>query len=443
MGGGIIVNLYLLLGITMIFLSINYLISDKDILNPAFVFAGVNFIYIVTCCISNNLYRVEICAKTIYVISVGLVIFTISNIIFRHFSKCNKSSIKFVCESIKVNKWFVIFLLLLMVIVAFVMARHIISVASRYGGEGNLALSIGIYDNLSKFSDISTGTPILYSIMLFPIRASAYIFVAIIINNYFAKKRFDKFLLLYCALYLPFTLLSGGRSELIRFLMAVLVDILIIKRKVAGSYKRENFKNLIRIVLFVVCMIIISFPVLNLIGKSRALSSNAPLMHLYKYIGGPIYNLDSFLSSIIYKSEYWGQETFQGLYSFLGNIFHIKQFSYRLHIPISIINGIDLGNVYTMYYMFIEDFGYAGLLLVFPICFYYFYSYGKLIDYSKNKTPLGINLFVYSYMFNALTMLLFSNRFYENMLSYNFLKLWISFYIVWIIIRKVRFKCVT
>ena len=161
---------------------------------------------------------------------------------------------------------------------------------------------------------------------------------------------------------------------------------------------------------------------------------------MYKYIGGPLYNFDASITRGINKSSLWGRETFQGVYSFLASLLHIDQFSYRINLPSSYINGINMGNVYTMYYMFFEDFGYAGLLLVFPISIYYIISYNKLIDFSADRSPLSINMFVYSYMFNALVMLLFSNRFYENMFSYNFLKLLISFGVIWFLITRVRIK---
>lgn len=85
-------------------------------------------------------------------------------------------------------------------------------------------------------------------------------------------------------------------------------------------------------------------------------------------------------------------------------------------------NGIEIGNVYTTFYPFIYDFGYIGILPLLSIpAVYYCFTYNKVLRMSE-RNVFNYKLFIFSYLFNDLVMLPFSNRFYETVLDAAFLK---------------------
>lgn len=110
-------------------------------------------------------------------------------------------------------------------------------------------------------------------------------------------------------------------------------------------------------------------------------------------------------------------------------------------LPYITYEGRFLGNVYTMYYMFIKDFGYLGIVpLTAVIAIFYNGIYSKLMDFSKCKLVLGCSLFIYGYLTNALIMLLFSNRFYEDGLRKTSLYVYAAMALFWYVLRHIRLK---
>lgn len=88
-------------------------------------------------------------------------------------------------------------------------------------------------------------------------------------------------------------------------------------------------------------------------------------------------------------------------------------------------NGLSTGNVLTTYYPVVYDFGILGVLpisIVFSL--YYIFTYDRLLLQKSNKI-IDFRLFLYSYLINDLVMLIFSNRFFETILSIDFIRFYI------------------
>ncbi len=79
----------------------------------------------------------------------------------------------------------------------------------------------------------------------------------------------------------------------------------------------------------------------------------------------------------------------------------------------------------TTYYPVVYDFGILGVLpisIVFSL--YYIFTYDRLLLQKSNKI-IDFRLFLYSYLINDLVMLIFSNRFFETILSIDFIRFYI------------------
>ena len=107
-------------------------------------------------------------------------------------------------------------------------------------------------------------------------------------------------------------------------------------------------------------------------------------------------------------------------------------------------NGLPTGNVFTTFYMFFYDFTYFGIIpLVSVIALYFVPTYSRILgtEYCEKKYLFDYRLFIYAYLFNDVIMLIFSNRFFESVITVGFLRFLItSAILVWIIKQNIVFK---
>ena len=90
-----------------------------------------------------------------------------------------------------------------------------------------------------------------------------------------------------------------------------------------------------------------------------------------------------------------------------------------------------------MYYQFIYDFGYLGIVpLTLIIALFYSMIYRSFMRRRVQSRYFGIKLIIYAYLFNDILMLTFSNRFYENLLRSDSIRFYFWLFIVCFAIRK-------
>ena len=78
--------------------------------------------------------------------------------------------------------------------------------------------------------------------------------------------------------------------------------------------------------------------------------------------------------------------------------------------------------MYTTFYSFIYDFDYIGFIpLIAIIALYYVFTYQRIKG--GKISSFSLLLFIYTYLFNDLIMLAFSNRFYSTVLDIGFIKI--------------------
>lgn len=69
--------LYLLCVITFAFVILNFKLNKKDWMAPAVIFSAVFFLYTFGCVIEKNAYDIVFIPMTVFVISAGIVVFTL------------------------------------------------------------------------------------------------------------------------------------------------------------------------------------------------------------------------------------------------------------------------------------------------------------------------------------------------------------------------------
>ena len=262
------------------------------------------------------------------------------------------------------------------------------------------------------------------------------ILLGIMLNNYYTTKKVEPFVLVACAVVVVMSFFTGARSRAFKVVLAYLIEWVIIRRMYVKSYKKGNLKLLSQMILLCVAILIAFFALTKVIGRS---TNFVWFEYIVAYIGAPLMNLDIYLQDPWYSTEVWGQETFHNLYSFIESQFGVDGLVYMWNQPYNYHNGIYLGNVYTMYYAYIQDFGFIGVLPLTAIpAVFYNGLYSQLVDYRTKKPALGFVMFLYTYMFSSLLVLTFTNRFYDDVLRSEAIRVYLWMAVFWFAFRKIK-----
>ena len=237
-------------------------------------------------------------------------------------------------------------------------------------------------------------------------------------------------IILLCIFVSIFTyLLGGARGGAYSIIGAFIYGLF------ASYYKKKHWKNRIpfKVVFFVLVALFIfmlEYKNLGMLMGKTYLEDYTNQDYISVYIGAQIKNLDIAMQWD-YKSKVFGQETFQTFVQFFSSKFGSGEYSsYSLYLPFNSTNGYDIGNVYTTFYQFYIDFGYVGVaILPFSIGVISQITYNKT-KIKNNRNILNIYNIVYSYMIYALIFSFFSDKFFEEIITLNFVRYFICMIIV-------------
>lgn len=435
--------LYLFFIITIVYIFVNYLISDRDLFNPAVLFAGINFLSAFMCVILQKQYDIELHFNTFIVLFTGLLIFTVVNTLGKLVHKKKRSrgnaiQLQYIELS---SKWIVLFIGL-EIVVAYMLMQYVKSVASSYfGGSRSFLVQVAQYNTLAKFnsnalSELGIDMPAVVSHGSNLCKGVVFILIALEVNNFLVKKRFDKLIVIAIMIRAISSLFTGSRGDLFEYITAILIDSIILSRRKKGYYKKGDLKFLTKILL--VSILIIAGIFLLSLAVGRAIKYDGAWYNtFFGYLGAPIVNLDTFLQTDFKLSTPFGRESFVYIYNYIGNTFNIAEYRYSPNLPFLYHNGIGTGNVYTMYFPLIEDFGYLGFIpFVIITAWYYIFTYHKIANVRSRKNPIGMSLFIYSYLFNPLIMLMFADRFFTSVTRLYSIRMFIWMIVFWLFFKK-------
>lgn len=429
--------------VSIVFLLINYSISKYDFINPAVIFCLMNMLSAIMAVLMKYIYGIEFHWNTVGVLITGLFVFTMANFFSWGVSKKGIVIGKIKKKEFKeknayVNILWIILIIVFELIVAYFRIKYVRSVVKTInGGALGLAEVIGRYNSIVKnrpellrsagirASKIYTyGWPICISFNI--------VLSSLAVYRKKVKGRFPLSYLIPYILMIIISFLSGGRTAALRYIVAFIILYIFITRYLQKSYRKGNSK-MIRILVPSMIIILIGLGLsINLIGRTTKI----PLFeYTTAYLGAPLYNLDIYYNSHHNLTTLFGEQTFQSVYSFIGTHFHLPQFIYDLNLPYNTYQGHYLGNVYTMYFAFLQDFGYLGVIpLTAFVAGYFTISYRRLMNFKRSN--IGISLFTYAYLFNDLVFAMFSCKFYESIFSTIFIIYFLGTIIIWSAVNK-------
>lgn len=440
--------LYFLIFTCFIFLLFNFIFENRDFLSPSCVFCIMILGSLLMCVISKRDYSFELHGITYFIMLLGIMIFSLFSL-FRYVYSYNRKSsinelvIKNQVEPFVLSKTVLIVFFLTELAVGYFAVKYIVDISIAHTGSfSTISVAIGIYDNLSKFDtntlqELNVARHPIYSFGWSLLTAISYILIYIICHNFVLFKKVEFAQITIVILYFILTFLSGGRTYAFRIITAFVTYIYYFNCLKRGFHKRQ-ISFIIK--MFMLAILVVFFFTIMRSVLGRSLSNYKWYHTLFSYFGAPIVNLDHYLITSSYPtSELFAQESLYGIYNYIGHWLDIEKFRYSLDLPFVFFTGRNTGNVYTMYYQFIHDFGVVGVIpMVMIIAMVYNKLYRVTVRNVKQKKDMSIYLFYYGYLINDLIMLMFSNKFYETVVAINFLRFFVWVWIIWMCIVQKR-----
>lgn len=210
-------------------------------------------------------------------------------------------------------------------------------------------------------------------------------------------------------------MLSGSKAPVLNMFMQFGIFSLFNYYALRGNFHLSKKVYLRFLIVFV--MLALSFRGLNLlIGRSVEERTNMDL--LAEYCGAEIKNFDIYMhNSGVNYTQKWGENTFYSLYKELDSNYDGTGGTFQY------IGKHSLGNVYTQYQSFYQDWGMMGVFsmnLIIALISMFFYIRAK----KSIASPflLDVNLFIYTSMAMSLFMAFFSSKFTESIMRLGWLR---------------------
>ena len=238
-------------------------------------------------------------------------------------------------------------------------------------------------------------------------------------------------------------MLTGSRGGIFQILMSGTFIYYFLWSEKNNWTKKINFKYLSYIFIGSILLICSFQSMLLLLGRYSSISNFWDYLALY--ICAEVKNLDIVISNgVMSYTDFWDWSTINNLLNKISLLFDftIKR-NYANSSTYIIYKGIDMGNVYTIYYSFVKDISFFGVFLftsIMAILSQFFLK--KALSSLNNKEGLRLSLVVYSYILTMLFFSFFGNWFYTNIFSTGFAWCLIIWFLISYLSEKKKFRFV-
>ncbi len=416
-------NLLLVLAMAFL-LYISIYLSRYDLTHPAVFFSGTWFLSSIFYMFGAAKWQLICTAQTCFFIIFGNVLVIVTMVFGASiYSNTRVQKAVLLPKTSKLSKK-----MLLIIVVFYIFAT--VSVFNRSAElvtaiGGNLDLSERFY--YARIAEINGHSYGRFAINLMRINVALGIIVAYkTFALYFSgqKKTAYKYILII-AYAVVFSLYRGSRTDCL-YLVGAYVFLFIFflyrsisKKRIAIFFK--GMRYLLRGVVVIVCIGGLSGVIFN-----RTESGNI-VMHILGYIGGPLAGFNFYIiHQELFRSPYFGAYTFDSIYRMLGSLkfLNIRQELVSPYLPYGGTSTFSI-NVYSMYFRYLVDFGFIGLIV---LCIVFGFFYGVLYNLCKtckSSKKMQYIVPVYASFMYPLLMSFFEDRFYSYIINEIFVIIYI------------------
>lgn len=414
---------------------------EKNILSPAFIFALAFVISEFNALTITLVLGLNISETTCLVIIIGILSVWLGVFFPKHLStdmrkfpsiSLNGSNYKienFLNREFSLQNWKLLILIIFNVISAVIIARSVVTITYGAGYSGNFWGAFGRYRELYALgNNKNLRLGMLPTLLTSLTKAEGYVVTYIIAKLLTTHRKVSFFLWLTFITALLTTFCQGDRGGLI-LILAFGFDYIFFMQKNNQYKKLFTFKNFVKLILIVAVALFI-------FDMSAVVSGKRWKVSFYEYfsvyLGGPIINLNDLLQRD-FSSPIFGYFTFgniiQFFYRAVGKAFPVFRIGW-----FNIFNGMNTGNVYTIFAYLISDFGFIGCQLI-------LFGVGVIMQIlfnisNKSRVNFSMTTLVYCFFLACLALSFFSDKLFENISVFNVYTFIFNFIFIGFLSRK-------
>ena len=438
----------LLLGLLAICI-LGFRIMGHDIVNPIILFVLPFLIAVALGLTQYEAWQFNLHWDTVALILGSCLAFLLGAILVHFgFQRYGRGEVAFSCQEqgrdSNIRSSHLLLLLIGQIIIYTFVFLHVVSVVDAYQGpiQGDRTNVLGVYDQLTKFSDVKTDMP--FALELAYLVATsigyplAYFGAQNILGHTKDRIRGQRLNVTTCLIMLNLfatfagLVLTGGKAGAVWFALAIILIVFIARGNMRGVRSiRLNVRTISIIVGVGVALVLSTLALVYIVGRNMS-GYAGPIGYLLIYVAGSIKNLDIYLQTDHPAPLYWGSETFKSIYSRIG-----------LETPdagLQTYNHIGdtwFGNVYTALADPYHDFGIFGAivcLFLFGMVFQFIY---ELTFTNRSQLLTALSIVVYGYLSRAIVFAFFSNLLSTSILSFGFIvRIMVWIVVLWVVVRE-------
>jgi len=426
-----------LLLVTLLFIVLLvYVFNDLDILSPSIISISMYIFSLLIVLINSNYWNETISAQAVVIVLLGISSFVFgevsSTLVYKNLNRrrtknFNRDGVSSVKE-IVISRRKMIIIVIFVLVVEYLYFKYMLNLAfaGGYGLNGRSFLSSARLAMLN--TDIYIAPSWFLKLGKAAVKAIAFITIFIMVNNkVFLNKKVKLRYIIPNLLYAFQSILSTGRTEIIYYIVYILM-LIFIAWKIKNGWSRKLDGKIIKYGLSGIVVFLVIFRLLGyLTGKSEYLSL---WDNLSIYIGSPIIALSKYLDKNITNS-FFGEETLNSVYGvlrYLGFDFP------RLYVPLEDVfwNNVKT-NIYTSLRRYLQDYTLFGMIII-----QYFLGlfYGTWFNSIRYKMQYGFSLILFAKLFFPVVESVIEERFFNIVLTTGMFYDIAMLYIIYILLIK-------
>ena len=434
--------IYILFFILIIIYLVSYFVSQK-FFSPSCLICLSYIVAVYFAILNINVWKIDLSEKTFWIIIVGVLAFVMQFVIIYFLYYGNRMNVNKLKEKNKINQIKVdskiINIFLIFETLSLLMYIYFSMKSMNVGLDiTKFFTKISSYRLMKIDGEEISGIPFYVKQLIKLSKAFFCVYSYVIINNLiYANVKNIKYKIsikyfFSFGLLVIISLFSASRFDLAIMLTYVFMLYYILSYR-HNNRKKVDLKKVIKLVTIIMVVIYLFSATKELFGRTGEYTTIEYLSH---YFGGSIELLDLYIRNPITKSDIWGKETFFAINNTLSN-FGVINAKYTIHLEWRYSNGVSLGNVYTAFRMYYNDFGMAGVIIL-QILLSFIFSIGYIKSLESKENGIDFGTIIYCYCIFSLVLHSYRDFFYSQIISINYINIIIYVYVVKLIFENVK-----
>ena len=444
-------NTYILLIYIFILLLFSLFIMNNDFLFPATVVLVVYAFSVMLAIVEIKKWEIYISTETLIIFSVGLLTYFIVGIITMGKARplCIKNKLRNTegnhHEVFEVNGIITVVVILINVYVAVEMYKAVKATALVAGVFSSVGEMIGNSRNAVIYGLTSLNLTSIVRYLYHFQYAASYVYLYIEMLRIAKRKKAKRVTIishwLPIVLFFVTTFIRGERMACLEIVTAgIFLFYYFFKEQHGGKLKGFQAKFALKVVGVAIIVLIAFSQIRGLVGRTNTYDIIDYIAH---YAGAPIKLFDMFVQNPPCKnSTVWGAETFINIWRYIGYKTGNDALSGMImNKEFRSVNGFSLGNVYTAFREYMNDFGFYGIVVLTAIHSFFFTYYYKCIN-RKNRptfiTKIDFSVLLYAFLVPSLFFFSIDDRFFQAYLDIEKVKIVIWMYAISKVITSIN-----